>query len=178
MKKRNALMAIAMLVIIIACNLPGITPTIVPTQAPSTVRGLIWHEACKFTGGEGGEPVVLGQGCIQWGTAAEEFGPNQLKDDFETGWDGVTIHLGSGACPSSGLASTKTNTAGEYQFAGLAAGKYCVSYSNLSDGNDTILIPGEPTFPARGDSGFYATIDLAAAQVKTVNFGYAWQFYN
>jgi hypothetical protein len=122
--------------------------------------------------------VVLGDGCVQWGTEAWEFGPNQLKDEFESGWAGVTIHLGSGACPSTGLATAITNDAGEYSFDGLSAGTYCVSYSNLTDGNDTILIPGGPTFPERGNDGFFATINLSTAEVRVVDFGYAWQFYD
>ncbi len=149
--------------------------------APQTTSGLIsgtlWHEICKYSGGEGGEPLALGQGCVQWGAVAEEFGPNQLKDDFEIGWAGVTLHLGSGACPSTGLATAITNASGEYQFEGLSAGTYCISYSSLTDGNDAILLPGAPTFPARGDDGFFATINLLDAEEKVVDFGYAWQFY-
>ena len=177
MKKPYLLAAMIALVLSISCNITGSsTPT--PTPALGSIRGILWHEICEYTGGEGGEPVVLGDGCVQWGTAPEEFGPNQVKDDFETGWAGVTLHLGSGACPSTGLATAVTNAAGEYQFEGLNAGTYCVSYSNLTDGNDTILIPGGPTFPARGEAGFFVTVDLSAGEELIVDFGYAWQFYN
>lgn len=161
----------------ISCNIVG-NGTDTSTPSPASIRGTLWHEICEYTGGEGGEPVALGQGCVQWGAAPEEFGPNQVKDDFESGWAGVTLHLGPGACPSRGLATAITNASGEYQFAGLSAGTYCVSYSNLTDGNDAILIPGEPTFPARGDDGFFVTINLSAAEERIADFGYAWQFYN
>lgn len=177
MKKSYLLIAITVFAMSISCNIAG-NGTSTPTPGPGSIRGTLWHEICEFTGGEGGEPVVLGQGCVQWGAAPEEFGPNQLKDDFESGWEGVTLHLGSGACPSTGLATAVTNAAGEYQFTGLSAGTYCVSYSNLTDGNDTILIPGGPTFPARGEAGFFVTIDLSAGEEMIVDFGYAWQFYN
>jgi hypothetical protein len=178
MKKSYSFIAVATLVISVSCNLAGIGTSNEPTQAPGSIKGTLWHDICKFSGGEAGQPIVLGQGCVQWGTAVEEFGPNQLKDDFESGWSGVTLHLGSGACPSTGLATTITNASGEYQFTGLSAGTYCVSYSNLTDGNDTILIPGGPTFPTREDDGFFAAINLSAAEEKIVDFGYAWQFYN
>jgi hypothetical protein len=190
MKKRNALVITIVFVVSISCNLMGNVPTTIPTITPipittptlnlttGSIGGILWHEICKFTGGEGGEPLVLGQGCVQWGAAPQEFGPNQLKDNFETGWESVTLHLGSGKCPSIGLATVITNASGEYQFTGLVPGTYCVSYSNLTDKNDAILIPGEPTFPERGDAGFLVTVDLQAAEAKTVNFGYAWQFYN
>jgi hypothetical protein len=170
MKKTRVLIAVVVLVLSLSCSIS--TPT------PGSIRGVLWHEICKFTGGQGGEPVVLGEGCVQWGSAPEEFGPNQVKDDFETGWEGVTLHLGSGACPATGLATAVTNAAGEYRFDGLSAGTYCVSYSNLTDRNDTILIPGGPTFPARDEAGFSVTVDVSAGEELIVDFGYAWQFYN
>jgi hypothetical protein len=77
------------------------------------------------------------------------------------------------------LATTVTNAAGEYNFIVQSAGTYCVSYTNLGDGNDTILIPGGPTFPERGESGFYQTIDLDVGEIAIgVDFGYAFQFYD
>ena len=176
MKKRYMLIVVIVFVLSISCNILPNTST--PTPALGAIQGILWHETCEYTGGEAGAPVVLGRGCVQWGTAPQEFGPNQVKDDFEAGWPGVTIHLGAGACPSTGLATAVTNAAGEYQFAGLSAGTYCVSYNNLTDGNDAILIPGGPTFPARGEAGFLITINLSAAEEKIVDFGYAWQFYN
>jgi len=178
MKKPYSLIAVTVFAISVSCNLPGNDASTMPVQAPGSIGGILWHEVCEFTGGEAGQPVVLGRGCVQWGTAASEFGPNQLKDDFETGRAGVTLHLGSGTCPSTGLGTAITNASGEYQFEGLSAGTYCVSYSDLTDGNDVLLIPGEPTFPARGEAGFFVTVDLSVAEQKTVNFGYAGQFYN
>ncbi len=178
MKKLCSLIALTALAISSSCNLPGNNTSKTSTQAHGSIRGILWHEICKYAGGEAGEPLVLGQGCVQWGTAVEEFGPNQLKDSFESGWAGVTLHLGSGACPAIGLATAITNASGEYQFEGVSAGTYCVSYNNLTDGNDVILIPGAPTFPARGDDGFFTTINLSATEEKIVNFGYAWQIYN
>ena len=178
MQKTISLIATIVFAISIACSVIGTATPTPPSPAPGGIRGILWHETCAFTGGEAGEPVVLGQGCVQWGAAPEEFGPNQVKDAFETGWAGVTLHLGSGACPSTGLATAITNASGEYEFLGLNAGTYCVSYSNLSDGNDAILIPGAPTFPFRGDTGFSVTVNLAASEEKIADFGYAWQFYN
>lgn len=161
------------LVVALACVVPGgATPT------PGSISGMLWHEVCEFTGGEAGEPVVLGTGCVQWGAEAWQFGPNQVHDAFETGWPGVTLHLGVGPCPSTGLAVAVTDASGVYIFNGLEAGTYCVSYSALTDGNDSILIPGEPTFPERGEAGSQRTIELSAGESKTgVDFGYAFQFF-
>ena len=157
---------------------PTLVPTLVPTETPAlgSISGVLWHETCSFVDGS---PPILGEGCVQWGAESWEFGPNQIYDSFESGWAGVVLHLGAGACPSTGLATTVTNANGVYLFNNLAAGTYCVSYSNLTDGNDTILIPGGPTYPQRGTGGFLQTVVLGAGQNKSgVNFGYAWQFYN
>lgn len=151
-----------------------------PTPTPSaSISGVLWHEICRYTGGEAGEPVVLGEGCVQWGPEPWQFGPNQVQDDFEEGWEGVTMRLGSGPCPSHGLATTDTDADGNYSFEGLEAGTYCVSYSSLEDGNDVILIPGGPTYPERGEEGFQQEVELSSGEAKTgVDFGYAWQFYD
>lgn len=155
-----------------------IAPTITPTAGAGAIFGVLWHDICEFTGGEGGEPVVLGKGCVQYGPGPADFGPNQIYDPFETGWAGVTLHLGSGACPSTGAAVSVTNPAGLYRFDGLAAGTYCVSYSPLTDGNDTILLPGAGTYPERGEAGQSQTVILGPGEEKEVNFGFAWQWFN
>jgi hypothetical protein len=156
-----------------------LSPPIASTPSLGSISGVLWHELCAFTGGEAGEALVLGQGCVQWGAEEHQFGPNQIYDPFEVGWEGVTLHLGSGGCPSTGLDTTITNTEGEYLFTGLSAGTYCVSYSALTDGNDSILIPGGPTFPVRGEDGFYQSVTLMEGEnVTDVDYGYAWQFYN
>ncbi len=155
------------------------TDTALPDPGTASISGVVWHELCDFSGGHAGEPVVLGAGCVQWGPESWQFGPNQIYDDFEVGWSGVTLHLGAGACPSTGVATAVTNTNGEYVFSGLLEGTYCVSYDPLSDGNDVILIPGGPTYPIRGEAGRFWTIVLTAGETETgVDFGYAWQFYD
>jgi hypothetical protein len=162
--------------------LPPPTDTPEPTIVPlGSISGVLWHEICESTGGHAGEPLVLGLGCVEWdgGIAAGNWGPNQIHDPFEVGWEGVTLHLGAGACPSTGLATTMTNIDGEYSFTDLPAGTYCVSYDALTDGNDVILLPGGPTYPVRGDAGYFWTIELADGVDETGwNFGFAWQFYN
>ncbi len=190
MKRKELILALGILLMSFSCALPDITAflptketTLTPESSPTiestgSIKGILWHDICEFTGGEAGQPVVLGRGCVQWGTGADEFGPNQTQDDFESGWAGVTIHLGMGSCPSTGLATAITDSLGYYEFTGLEPRVYCVVYSSLNDKNDVILIPGGPTFPARGVEGFYSNIDLLPGEEKTVNFGYAWQFYN
>lgn len=153
--------------------------TLSPTVIPLRIGGVLWHEICEFSGGEAGEPVVLGTGCVQYGEGPSEFGPNQILDPFETGWEGVTLHLGAGACPSTGKATAVTDSSGEYVFTSLSPGTYCVSYDSLSDGNDVLLIPGGPTYPVRGEAGFEQTVELEpGVDQLEINFGYAYQFFN
>jgi hypothetical protein len=158
-----------------ACT-PRQTPP--PDPIRGSIRGILWHDICKFSGGEAGEPVVLGTGCVQWGDGPADFGPNQLPDEFEEGWAGVTLHLGAGACPSVGLATATTNSDGQFRFDNLDAGVYCVSYDPLNDGNDSILLPGGPTYPSRDLVGLFTPVHLEDGDNLVVNFGYAWQFYN
>jgi hypothetical protein len=48
-------------------------------------------------------------------------------ENSEPRFSDVTVRLGSGACPSTGLKTTKTNSSGIYTFSDLAPGTYCVS---------------------------------------------------
>lgn len=170
------LFGLTLVVAVLACDIFDSTE---PTEEPAlgSISGVMWHEKCSFIDGS---PPVLGEGCVEWSEGETwGFGPNQVYDEFESGWVGVTLHLGAGACPSTGLDTTATNAFGEYSFDNLNAGTYCVSYSAHTDGNDTILIPGGPTFPFRGEDGYYRTIELAPGENKIdVDFGFAWQFYD
>lgn len=173
--RRRPLILGLLLALSVGCALLPTTPA----DSEGSIGGVLWHDTCSYTGGEAGEPVVLGQGCVQWGEEEWEFGPNQTYDAFETGWEGVTLHLGQGACPSTGLATTATDADGRYTFTALSAGTYCVSYDPLSDGNDVILIPGGATYPVRGECGLQRTVELPAGEDKDdVDFGFAWQFYD
>jgi hypothetical protein len=154
-------------------------PSILPYVAPplGSIAGEVWHDICEHTGGQGGEPLVLGLGC------AEGLGPNEMRangvhDGFEDGFAGVTIHLGSGACPSTGLATTVTDVNGQYAFTGLTAGTYCVSFNALTDGNDSILIPGGLTSPTVGGTPRVTVTLLISQNMTGVAFGWMWQFGN
>lgn len=61
------------------------------------------------------------------GFAYGDFSNRGTKDPGEPGIGGLTVTLGSGACGSSGLASTSTASNGGYQFGGLGPGTYCVT---------------------------------------------------
>lgn len=154
---------------------PGILPFVAPP--PGSIAGEVWHDICEHTGGEGNEPLVLGQGCAE-GLDPNVMRANGVHDGFEGGFASVTVHLGSGACPSTGFSTTTTDANGQYAFGGLSAGTYCVSFNPLTDGNDSILIPGGLTYPTVGGTP-QVTVNLLISQNMTgVAFGWMWQFGN
>jgi hypothetical protein len=61
------------------------------------------------------------------GLVYEDFNYNGVHEGSEVGFSGWTVTIGSGACPSSGYASTTTNSNGRYSFSNLPAGTYCVT---------------------------------------------------
>jgi hypothetical protein len=152
------------------------TPPPTPASSPGEIHGLLWKDRCLLTGGEGGDPLVLGQGCVSTGPNPWEWGANQMYEPgFEPGIGGVTIHLGNGACPVIGLTSAITAGDGTYAFGGLPPGTYCVSFDALHDGNEAVLIPGGLSFPERGGEA-QVTVTVESAGLEAVDFGWTYQF--
>lgn len=147
-----------------------------PSFALASIRGMVWNDQWEFSGGVAGEPVVLGDGCVDLGDVqAGEFGANAVRDAGEPGFAGVRIQLGSGACPSSGLDETSTGKDGIYSFTDLQPGTYCIMLDPLYDANPNLLIPGGTTYPSRGGGAGRWTIKLYFGDVrKGVDFG--WEF--
>ncbi len=144
---------------------------------PAAAGGIVWKDRCLVTGGEGGEPLVLGMGCVQYGAAPDEWGADAIYEpSWEPGIAGVTVDLGSGACPSSGLATATSDSAGRYAFSGLTAGTYCVSINVFAYGNEAKLIPGGWTFPVRAGPARHTLTLLAGESRSGLNFGWMFQF--
>jgi hypothetical protein len=138
-----------------------------------TISGIVWHDLCAVPDGPV-DPSDIPPGCLLFGDA---LGANGILEPGEPGLGGITLHLGSGACPSTGLTTTSTAPDGSYSFTGLAAGTHCILVDALNDGNDLVLIPGGWTYPARGDNPQYTTQSLSPGEnVTGVNFGWDYQF--
>jgi protocatechuate 3,4-dioxygenase beta subunit len=147
-----------------------------PPALTASISGDVFHDLCAvpYASIPPGDP--LPEGCIDSGpvTGLQADG---IYDPGEPGIEAVTLHLGSGACPSTGLATDTTDVNGTYSFGGLAAGTYCVSVDALSDGNDLILIPGGWTYPLRDADPQEVTVTLMADQAETdIDFGWDYQF--
>lgn len=147
-----------------------------PPRGLASIGGIVWNDKCKFSGGVAGEPVVLGEGCVDLGDEQQgEFGANAKRDSGEPGFANVRIQLGSGACPATGLAEATTAKDGSYKFTGLEPGTYCVTLDVHHDGNPNILIPGGTTYPSRGGGVGSWTIKVFYGEAKYgVDFG--WEF--
>lgn len=144
-----------------------------PTQSAgdSSISGIVWHDLCAVAGGEGDTPAVPSPGCIQLEDGA--YQANGILEEDEPGIEDIEVLLGSGACPSIGLATTKTNADGEYTFANLAPGTYCVSVQADSLNNGPILIPGAWSAPTNGQA--QTTVELEAGQQRRGIF-FGWDF--
>ncbi|MBE2221512.1 MAG: hypothetical protein IAF02_08230 [Anaerolineae bacterium] len=137
--------------------------------AAAAINGIVWHDLCAPPGEDG----EASEGCIT--TADGGFEANGLLDSGEPGIGGVTVSLGEGECPSSGVATTVTENDGSYSFTELAAGDYCVSIDTLGDSNQAILIPGGWTFPESGIPETAVTLTEGEAS-DPVDFGWDYEF--
>ncbi|OGO11893.1 MAG: hypothetical protein A2Z66_02090 [Chloroflexi bacterium RBG_13_66_10] len=152
-----------------------VPPTPSPTPAVGSIGGLIWNDVCQYTGGSGGEPLVLGEGCT--GDPAGVWGANGVMDGDEEPMGRVTFRLGAGSCMAPAFyASTDSNSAGYFMFINLPAGVYCLSLNPLTDGNDSLLIPGGPSnWPTVGGV-LLITIELDAGESRLdIGVGWEWQ---
>lgn len=142
---------------------------------PGSIAGVVWKDRCLITGGEGGEPMVLGRGCQ--GTPPNWTSDGIYEPSWEPGISGVVVDLGSGACPSVGSATSTTDSASRYRFPGLSAGTHCVSIDVLKHDNGSDLIPGGWRVPDSGSPIAQYTINLLAGENRSgVNFGWLFQF--
>ncbi len=160
------------------------TPTLEPTAAPTAtpipidpesaaISGRVWHDLCAVVAGETEEEAQPTEGCSA--LEAGGFLANGLPEPNEEGIEGLAISLGEGECPSTGLATTETDANGEFGFAQLPAGTYCVSVDPLAVANGDILLPGAFSAP-QGDFGEW-TIAVEEGQVTTnVDFGWDFEF--
>jgi hypothetical protein len=153
--------------------LPVIPELEIAIPPSGLITGYVWHDLCA-TPYEGSG--VVPPGCIEMPDGSIEA-DGVYDDTTEPGIQGVTVHLGSGPCPSTGLATDITSVIGAYAFMELSGGTYCVTVDSLNDGNDLILIPGKWTYYDRGLNPQQLTISIEEHHAAPwVNFGWDYQF--
>jgi hypothetical protein len=158
-----------------ACNYPGNPlsgqPTAVGSSAGS-ISGAIWLDQCNSPAAGQPTPSTAPAGCVPGPQG--NYVANGVKDSGESGIPGVTVSLGAGGCPSSGLATTATDAQGGYTFNNLQAGTYCLSIESTSGGANEALQAGNWTYPAVGQNSQVISLQ-ADQQVNEVNFGWSPQ---
>ena len=121
-----------------------------PSIARIDVSGVIFEDICPIPP-DGLLPTTLPEGCVgeEDGTAHAD-GKRKGK---EPGIAGITVDLGSGPCPSTGLATTVTDGKGFYSFTVQTPGEYCISV-NAEGANAEILLPGRWTLVPSENMGY------------------------
>jgi hypothetical protein len=146
----------------------------VPPSAEGAISGHVWHDECAPPYWSTDTPPA---GCVAMPYGG--FEANGVLDPGESGIEGVTVRLGTGACPVMGGRTATTDASGTYSFDSLPPGTYCVSIDALGDGNDLVLIPGNWTFPERwyGPDPIDLELSLGALQIlREINFAWDYQF--
>jgi hypothetical protein len=178
------------IILLTSCNMPidsvlGVatptqfsspTPISLPTQATGIISGLVWHDLCAAPGDDQPIPDEPPEGCVVLTDGG--FGANGTRESGEPGIEGLEVTLGSGACPSAGLASATTDAEGSFSLSGLGAGTYCLMIDPSQGQNTEILIPGEWTAGQADASGLISlTIELISGEeAGAVEFGWDYQF--
>jgi hypothetical protein len=122
------------------------------------IGGSVWRDGCDGVSEAQAAPSAPPPGCVPG--AAGGFVANGTRDDGEDGIATVQVTLAAGACADPPIATATTDDEGQFMFANLAPGTYCVAIESVNDANVPVLIPGSWTFPASA-----ATSAVAASSV-------------
>jgi hypothetical protein len=151
------------------CGGPGGIP-----PASASISGIVWHDLCAVP--DGPAPSPLPTGCVADGTSMRA---NGIREAGEPGIAGVQVDLHWGGCATTSVASVLTDASGHYVFDGLLAfGSYCLAIRPLNPPNDSILIPGEWTFPygLSGADAFANAMVDSGTILTDKDFGWDYQF--
>ena len=142
-----------------------------PAIGTASIGGVVWHDICDNSGAD--TTFCINSGSV-W-----------TADGFRAGVEpilaNVTVNLSSGSCPPSGAVLLQTITAldGTYTFDSLGEGTYCISVNALTDGNDSVLIPGAwtaPAFPTAPLAYRTAVVATAGETISFMDFGWDYQY--
>jgi hypothetical protein len=143
--------------------------------ASALISGIVWNDMCDVP--DGPLPSPMPTGCVDDGAGSAQA--DGVRQEGEPGIPGVQVDLHWGGCATPPVASVLTDAEGHYEFTGLLAfGSYCVAIRPLNPPNDSVLIPGEWTFPF-GLSGVDAFANATVAEgmlLTDKDFGWDYQF--
>lgn len=145
----------------------------------ASISGVVWHDICALP--DGPLPDPLSAGCVEDGAGSARA--NGIREEGEPGIAGVQVDLYYGSCDIGGTidASVLTDADGRYIFDGLTSfGEFCVAVNPTASPNDSILLPGQWTYPDTiNDAGVayqsFGGIE-ADVHVDIIDFGWDYQF--
>lgn len=156
------------------CGGGGGTP---PDSA--SISGIVWHDVCALP--DGPLPDPLSAGCVEDGVGSARA--NGIREEGEPGIAGVQVDLYYGGCDIGGTidASVLTDADGRYIFDGLTSfGEFCVAVNPTASPNDSILIPGQWTYPDLITPAGIAYHTFGGIEsgvhVDIIDFGWDYQF--
>ncbi|MGD8603966.1 MAG: SdrD B-like domain-containing protein [Anaerolineales bacterium] len=159
---------------------PRPTSTVsLPGQGTSAISGRLWHDECdQSIRASRNNPAPAGCVLDQHDDQELEWVANGEQDQKEAGIAGIQVTLGSGECPSIGLATAQTNTDGIFIFPRLAPGRYCVLIDPSQGANATLLLPGQWTAPTERFGSVVAgvTVTLMDQEIRSdIDFGWDYE---
>lgn len=153
----------------------GTCEGVVSPPPSASISGIVWHDICSIP--DGPLPIPLSAGCVEDGAGSARA--NGIREAGEPGIAGVQVDLHWGGCATEPVASVLTDTNGQYTFDGiLAFGSYCIAIRPLNPPNDSILIPGDWTYPpsvSGADAFANAEVDTGTI-LNDKDFGWDYQF--
>lgn len=145
--------------------LPSPTATLSPTPAAGRIQGRVWADGCPVAGETNVEAPP--PECKLY--AGVGYAGDGVQQPGELGLAGVVVQLAQGPCPGTPLSQTVTDALGQYVFANLPPGQYCVSVDPEDPRNQPLLNPGIWTQPLPEVSSL--TVQVEAGQIQEVHFG-------
>jgi hypothetical protein len=138
-----------------------------------TISGYVWQDICNTIEAKAGDPPP--PGCINYPDGS--IRANGFQEPGEPGLAGVSVVLREGRCDSTIWTAVLTDSSGFFSFDVTIPGSYCVYIDPLESPNDSILIPGDWTFPeSSGGFAYYQfSLDETMPTMGSLDFGWDYQ---
>jgi hypothetical protein len=145
------------------------TGTCPPPETSSAIGGIVWLDECDVPMGT--VPATIPDNCVLDHTGTIVYGDG-IRQPGENGIPDVTVNLGEGYCPSTGLATAVTDEDGLYLFPDLTPGRYCISIN--AEDNDALQKPGMWTRYLSGHEGWTYHMIVLLPDVLAYDNDFGW----
>jgi hypothetical protein len=148
------------------------TGTCPAPETNSAIGGVVWSDLCSVAMGT--VPSTIPSNCVLDHTGTIVYADG-IRQPGEHGIADVTVNLGEGYCPSTGLATAVTDSNGYYEFSNLSAGRYCISID--AESNDALIKQGMWTKYLSGHEGWTFHMELLLPGVESLDNDFGWYHY-